>query len=69
MSRNEMPSWLWSQNSISVYQINEKQFLHILIGFRNSDYPWLFTEESPEKGQKALGTRLCSFGRARQNGR
>jgi len=28
---------------ISIYQISGKQFLRILIGSHNSEYPWIFT--------------------------
>ena len=28
---------------ISIYQISGYQFLRVLIGSRNSEYPWLFT--------------------------
>ena len=28
---------------ISIYQINGEQFSRVLIGSRNSEYPWLFT--------------------------
>ena len=27
----------------NIYQISEYQFLLVLIGFHNSEYPWLFT--------------------------
>ena len=27
----------------SIYQISENQFSRVLIGSRNSEYPWLFT--------------------------
>ena len=28
---------------LSIYQISEYQFSRVLIGSRNSEYPWLFT--------------------------
>ena len=34
--------------SIRIYQISEYQFLRVLIGSRNSEYPWLFTVLRPE---------------------
>ena len=32
----------------NIYQISEQQSSRILIGSRNSDYPWLFTVLLPE---------------------
>ena len=29
--------------NFSIYQISGKQFSHVLIGSRNSEYPWIFT--------------------------
>ena len=33
---------------VSIYQISEQQFSRVLIGSRNSEYPWLFTVLRPE---------------------
>ena len=30
-------------SAISIYQISGQQFSRVLIGSRNSEYPWLFT--------------------------
>ena len=39
---------LFNVNFLSIYQISELQFSRVLIGSRNSKYPWLFTVLQPK---------------------
>ena len=41
----------------SIYQISEQQFSRVLIGSRNSEYPWLFTVLRPKPRWRLVSRR------------
>ena len=49
--------------NISIYQISEQQFSRGLIGFRNSECPWLFTVLRPDEAVVQANTqKATNFG-------